>query len=54
MAKFASTPQGNVNIVMMDSSAFAYIYVKELTSKAKYFYFLILYLKIVLLCQASY
>ena len=37
MAEFASTPQGNVKIVMMDSSAVAYIYVKEVTPKVKYF-----------------
>ena len=50
MTKFASTAQGNVKIVTMDSSAVAYIYVKELTPKAKYFWFLILYLKIVFSC----
>ena len=47
MTKFASTAQGNVKIVTMDSSAVVYIYVKELTPTAKYFWFLILYPKIV-------
>ena len=50
MTKFESTAQGNVKIVTMDSSAVAYIYVKELTPTAKYFWFLILYPKIVFSC----
>lgn len=54
MTKFASTAQGNVKIVTMDSSAVAYIYVKELTPKANFLVFNFVPENCVFMCQASY